>query len=130
MSKKNNPNSPDNLLGKWFYEIETYEIDHDLIGSEQEYVLAKGALAHILDFSDQHNKLIEMYNWLISEQGNSFLSNNSRPSDFVYYELRTLSFEISFEQRINLDDCEDEANELREWIRENGCLLPSYLTLK
>ena len=130
MSNKINPNSPDNLLSTWFEEIEAYESNHDLIGTEQEYVLAKGALAHILDFSDQHDKLIEMYNWLISQEGHSFLSTNSRPSDFVYYELRTLSFDISFEQRINLDDCEDEANELREWIRENCCLLPSYLTLK
>ncbi len=125
-----NPNSPENLLGKWFEEIEHYESSHNLIGTDQENIIARGSLSHILDFSDKHNKLIEMYNWLVSEDGHLFLQHNSRPSEFVYFELRTLSFEISFEQKINSNDVAEYEEELREWIQDNSSLLPLYLALK
>ena len=71
-----------------------------------------------------------MYNWLVSEDGHLFLQHNSRPSEFVYFELRTLSFEISFEQKINSNDVAEYEEELREWIQDNSSLLPLYLALK
>lgn len=129
MSKKNNPNSPDNLLGKWFQEIEEYEIDYDLIGSEQEYILARGAISHLLNFSDQHGKLIEMYNWLASNEGCNFLENHSRVSQLVHEEFEYLSNCISWEFYIDADD-KDAVRALKEWAVDYQCLLPSYLTLK
>jgi hypothetical protein len=124
-----NPNSPENLLGKWFEEIEHYESSHNLIGTDQESVIARGSLSHILDFSDKNNKLIEMYNWLISDEGLSFLKINSRPSEFVYYEIQDLSQNINWGNFISVEDT-DGISEVREWVQSYECMLPVYLTLK
>lgn len=130
MAKKiSNPNSPDNLLGKWFEQIEIFAIDHDLIGTEQEYVLARGCIAHILEFADQHNKLIQMYNWLISNEGDKFLQDHSRPSQLVSSELKDLSFDINWENYILHDEVNSIAA-LREWMGFFAYPLPSQLKLK
>jgi hypothetical protein len=42
-----NPNSPENLLGKWFEEIEHYESSHNLIGTDQENIIARGDLLSV-----------------------------------------------------------------------------------
>ena len=130
MSNKTNPNSPENLLGKWFYAIDKHVIDHNLTGSEKEIAIGKGALAHLLEFADRHNKLIEMYNWLMESEGQLFLMNNSRISDFVFHESRSLSFIVNGEEELYPEDFEDAIEIIRAWIHENACLLPAYLTLK
>ncbi|BDT79765.1 hypothetical protein [Polynucleobacter yangtzensis] len=129
MPKKINPNSPDNLLGPWFNKIEEYETNANLIGSEQEYILARGSLSHLLDFADQHNKLTQMYNWLLTNEGSDFLETHSRSSQFVFFEFKDLSFDISWNNFISSDDV-DTVLELKEWIEFYQCTLPSYLTLK
>ncbi|MBU3595646.1 hypothetical protein ICN10_04410 [Polynucleobacter sp. 86C-FISCH] len=129
MPKKINPNSPDNLLGKWFESIDIYEIDNDLMGTSKEYILARGALSHLLNFADQNNKLMQMYNWLLSNEGSDFLENHSRASQFVYFELKDLSYAINWENYISSNDV-DSILALKEWIEFYQCPLPSYLTLK
>lgn len=124
-----NPNSPDNLLSPWLESLDSYQANHDLVGSDNEYIFSKGVLAHILDFADQNNKLIQMYNWLISSEGNAYLLKSSRTSEFVCDHLRSLSFEVSFGRIVSPEYFDETAIELREWIQDNTCLLPSYLAL-
>ena len=63
--------SPDRVLGSYLYKVSTMfpELSDDLKSNLGAYVLAD-----ILNFAKLHNKMKQMYDWIISEEGKNFLT--------------------------------------------------------
>ena len=76
-----NTNSPEQLLGTFLSRSSTRYIDVNRTITGKD---AKQHLAHILAFSYKHQKLHQMYLWLISTAGREFLS---RPEYQPFGEL-------------------------------------------
>jgi hypothetical protein len=136
--KTENPNSPDNLLGTWLRLNITnfYERGHGPVEDVGDMLLA-----NILDFADDHEKLEQMYDWIISSKGVSFFSNKDlKPfgeeinrsmdrldSNFYYHQ-----FELE-RQGVNRDviDSDDTRRSfIYDFISENSELLKYQLHLR
>jgi len=124
-----NPNSPENLLLPWLEAMDDYAMacrvyEKPLSGFEQSL------LAHLLEFSDQHNKLYEMLMWLRTDEARLLFSNASSHSQAVYDEFEVLD---GFTFMADLDDpefIEEYEADVRGWISEYRQNLPTTLELK
>ena len=124
-----NPNSPENLLGPWLIMMDDFMFSH--IVEDRELTPPRYAIvAHLLDFADQKGKLLEMINWLATDDAKEYFKNASSYSSDIYSDLVSL---MSYQDPFDPEDIESQ-NEfiefLREWILEKTQELPSYLELK
>jgi hypothetical protein len=124
-----NPNSPENLLGPWLIMMDDFMFSHFV--EDRELTPPRYAIvAHLLDFADQNGKLVEMINWLATDDAKEYFKNASSYSSDIYSELVWL---ISLQDPWDPEDIENQ-NEffgfLRGWILEKTQELPSYLELK
>ncbi len=89
-NKFNNPNSPENLLAPWINANTRRFFEY---GNGDTQAFGRILLLHILGLADSHNKLIEMYNWLSTNEAREFLwSEQCDPSGEwilnAYYEMK------------------------------------------
>ena len=124
-----NPNSPDNLLMPWLEAMDEYEMearfnDRNLSGFTQSL------LAHILEFSDEHNKLYQMLMWLKTDEAKSFFSNASSHSQAIYNEFQILDGYTFMSDLNDPEFMDDYLSYAREWIEEFHQNLPSSLKLR
>ena len=125
----NNPNAPENLLTPWLVAMDDYAMgarvyDKDISGFE------KALLAHILEFSDRHNKLYEMLRWLGTDDAEIYFASASDHSEAMYREFQIID-DLSGYDDLD-DDPEFVANyldEIRGWIQENYQDFPVALEL-
>jgi hypothetical protein len=81
-------NTPEKLLGSWLIKLSLESIDFKDIAPEQAII------AHLLKFSDQQDKLFEMYQWCISTEGEKFFNSNynfCNAAGYVCDELREIT---------------------------------------
>jgi hypothetical protein len=126
---EDNPNSPENLLGPWLIMMDDFMFSHRVEDRDTTPPLY-AITAHILDFADQKGKLVEMINWLATDDAKEYFKNASSFSSDIYSELVWL---ISLQDPWAPEDIENQ-NEffgfLRGWILEKSQELPHYLELK
>ena len=68
--------SPDQVLGSWLQKMSAfYKLDG--WGSEGYDGDCWNLVCSILEFSDDHNKLLDMYRWLLSDEGYEFFERDS-----------------------------------------------------
>ena len=92
LKKFDNPNSPENLLAPWLLS-NMYR--HFEIGNKGTASLGKWLLAGILIFADEHNKSVEMYKWIISDEGKSFFNSRDPEGRYVLNALTELEWSIN-----------------------------------
>ena len=67
--------SPEQVLGSWLQKMSAfYKLDG--WGSEGYDGDCWNLVCSILEFSDHHNKLLEMYRWLLSDEGREFFERD------------------------------------------------------
>ncbi len=130
-------NTPEKLLGSWLIKLSLENFDFKGIEPEQAII------AHLLKFSDQQEKLFEMYHWCLSPDGEKFFdSNDSFPyaancicdelKEITEGNFKNLSMNADEENEEDLDESEnleentDDAPLIKEKILEN---LRRYISL-
>ncbi len=90
-------NSPDRVLGSYLYKISNIfpKFSEDLKNNLGAYVLAD-----ILNFAKLHNKMHQMYEWIISKEGQNFLTLQDS-----YYEVGEKV--VGFIENEKIDDLEN-----------------------
>jgi hypothetical protein len=97
-------NTPEKLLGQWFVKLESADLNFEHIEPEQAII------AHLLKFSDDHEKLFEMYAWCLSPAGEEFFESNENfcvAARLVWDELSEIT-KGNFKNLRMYDDDEDE----------------------
>lgn len=117
-------NSPDKLLGSWLVKLDRHEFDTGDLLAESVFA------AHIIKFSDAENKLIEMYYWLISEEGKAFLQSNDRFHSDAFFIISELQNAASADGDLPTNDTENLLENLRNFAEANYQPLPANLSLE
>jgi hypothetical protein len=117
-------NSPDKLLGSWLVKLNRLEFDTGDLLAESVFA------AHIIKFSDTENKLIEMYNWLISEEGKAFLLSNDRFHSDAFFIISELQNAAAPDEDLPTNDSEKLLKNLRNFAEINYQPLPANLSLE
>ena len=73
MAKKENPNSPKNLIAPWMLVNMRHQYD---LGNRNLGLFGKRLLTAILALAEEHSKFTEMYNWLNSQEAKLFFLSN------------------------------------------------------
>ena len=85
--------SPEHVLGTWLRKMSAfYELDG--WSSEGYDGDCWNLVCSILEFSDHHNKLLQMYRWLLSYEGSEFFERESEfgiAANMVFIKLVELS---------------------------------------
>ena len=124
-----NPNSPENLLTPWLAKMDDYAMECRVYDRELSG-FAMALLAHILEFSDEHNKLYEMLLWLGTDEAKNYMATASDHSETLHREFQIIN------ELTGLVDIEDDPefvveylDSIRGWIEENRQDIPALLEL-
>ena len=114
-----NPNSPDNLLVPWinsnsrrFYEY----------GNGNNAAFGRTLLACIFDFADSHNKLLEMFNWLKSNEARNVLLSDACDSSGEWI-LDAFNQMVELVGKLENETDDDTDDIIRKAIDENAYYL-------
>lgn len=77
-------NSPDRVLGAYLYKIS--QVFHDLSPVAQE-TFNENMLANILDFGSQEGKLLELWQWIFSNDGLKYIDQLEQSIDLSTSEI-------------------------------------------
>lgn len=124
----NNPNSPENLLGVWFKEMDEFMFNGAVEDSEiSEYRDAMAA--HIFDFADTHGKLLEMLHWLDTKEAQAVFES-AEHSMAVYQVIEWLLSRRDFDDWSDIEQTQDFQGLIRDWIEDHNLPLPAQLQLR
>jgi hypothetical protein len=126
----NNPNSPEKLLAPWLL---VNMRRHFEIRNTGTVTLGRWLLAGILSFAEDNNKLIDMYLWIESEEGQQFFQSCDPEGHYVLNALTDIRWAINSKKYKSAKSDLIEQNLLQileKFIQKNMYAFKYQLTLK
>jgi hypothetical protein len=114
-----NPNSPENLLVPWINSNTTRFYAY---GNGDTVTFGKTLLACIFDFADSHNKLLEMYNWLDSQEARDVLLSEACDTSGGWI-LDAVEQMVQLVNKLENDTDDDTDEIIKKIIDENAYYL-------